>query len=183
MNYRPEIKFFKHQQEVLEQIKNQNRVGLFLDVGLGKTFVGAEKLHRLDKPLNLIICQKSLIPMWINHFETYYPEYEIHNGREEIPTKFGSGKHLLIINYDLVFRRDLEQFENYTLLLDESSQIQNPKTERTKVILNLKPENVILLSGTPVSGKYENLWSQAHLLGWKISEKLFLRQYVNWETI
>lgn len=178
-----ELKFFKHQQDVLKQIKNKNRVGLFLDMGLGKTFVGAEKLHQLNKSLNILICQKSLIPMWIKHFETYYPEYQIHNGREEIPTKFDTGKHLLIINYDLVFRRDLEQFEDYTLLLDESSQIQNPKTKRTKAILNLKPENIILLSGTPVSGKYENLWSQAHLLGWKISESLFLRQYVNWETI
>lgn len=153
-------------------------------MGLGKTFVGAEKLHQLNESLNIIVCQKSLIPMWVKHFESYYPEYQIHNGREEIPTDFGSGKHLLVINYDLLFRRDqFLDFENYTLLLDESSQIQNPKTKRTKYILKMKPSNVLLLSGTPVSGKYENLWSQAHLLGWKISENLFHRQYVNWKTI
>lgn len=28
-----EIKFFKHQQDVLEQIRDKNRVGLFLDMG------------------------------------------------------------------------------------------------------------------------------------------------------
>jgi SNF2 family DNA or RNA helicase len=36
-----------------------------------------------------------------------------------------------------------------------------------------------LLSGTPTSGKYEKLWSQLHLLGWKISKDLFWKQYVD----
>lgn len=31
----------------------------------------------------------------------------------------------------------------------------------------MKPESVILLSGTPTAGKYEKLWSQVQLLGWK----------------
>lgn len=38
---------------------------------------------------------------------------------------------------------------------------------------------MILLSGTPCSGKYENLWTQIHLLGWGISEDLYNKQYVN----
>ena len=47
----------------------------------------------------------------------------------------------------------------------------------------MNPSAVVLLSGTPTSGKYENLWVQAHLLGWNISEDLYNRQYVNWKTI
>ena len=49
--------------------------------------------------------------------------------------------------------------------------------------MQLKPNNVILLSGTPCSGKYENLWTQIHLLGWNISEDLYNKQYVNWTTV
>jgi SNF2 family DNA or RNA helicase len=89
-----------------------------------------------------------------------------------------------VINYDLIFRR--EQFlklENFTLILDESSLIQNEKAKRTKFILKMNPLNVILLSGTPTGGKYENLWSQCHLLGWEITQRVFNRQYVNWKTI
>ena len=37
------MKLFKHQQEALEQTKDLNRVAYYLDMGLGKTFVGAEK--------------------------------------------------------------------------------------------------------------------------------------------
>lgn len=68
-------------------------------------------------------------------------------------------------------------------MLDESSLIQNRKAKQTKFIMKLQAANVILLSGTPTSGKYENLWTQAHLLGWDISESLYQRQYVNWNTI
>lgn len=68
-------------------------------------------------------------------------------------------------------------------MLDESSLIQNPKAKQTKFILKMNLTHVILLSGTPVGGKYENLWSQMHLLGWDISEDLYKKQYVNWTTI
>jgi len=84
----------------------------------------------------------------------------------------------------LIFRR--KQFltlTGFTLLLDESSLIQNEKTKRTKFILKMTPANVILLSGTPTAGKYENLWSQLHLLGWDISQRAYNTQYVNWRKI
>lgn len=89
-----------------------------------------------------------------------------------------------IINYELVFRREeLASLRDFTLLLDESSMIQNDKAKRTKAILKLKASNVILLSGTPVGGKYENLYSQLKLLGWKITKKQFWNNYINFEMV
>ena len=88
-----------------------------------------------------------------------------------------------IINYDLVWRRpELSNLTDFTLILDESSLIQNDTSKRSKFILKkLNPTNIILLSGTPVSGKYEKLISQIHLLGWNISKELFLKQYCLYE--
>ena len=63
-------------------------------------------------------------------------------------------------------------------MLDESSCIKNEKSKRSKFILKLKPKNVILLSGTPCSGKYEELYSQCKLLGWNISKKAFWNTYI-----
>ena len=69
-------------------------------------------------------------------------------------------------------------------MLDESSLIQNTAAKQTKQgVMKLQPQFVVLLSGTPTAGKYENLWSQIHLLGWKISEDVYNRQYVNWTKI
>lgn len=90
---------------------------------------------------------------------------------------------VLIINYDLIWRRpELANLKGFTLMLDESSLIQNDTSKRSKFILRkLNPTNIILLSGTPVSGKYEKLISQIHLLGWNISKELFLKQYCLYE--
>jgi SNF2 family DNA or RNA helicase len=89
-----------------------------------------------------------------------------------------------VINYDLIWRRkELLKLQNFTLMLDESSLIQNETSKRSRFILKLKPRNVILLSGTPTGGKYEKLWSQMHLLGWDISKKLYWNQYVNVEYL
>ena len=89
-----------------------------------------------------------------------------------------------VINYELAFRRpELLNLEHFTLMLDESSMITNPTAKRTKFIHKLKPDNSILLSGTPTGGKYEKLWSQLKLLGWNISKDLFYRQYVITEWI
>lgn len=186
----PKIKLFKHQEDILEETKDMNKVAYYLDMGLGKTFVGSEKLHQLNKRANLLICQKSLIPMWINHFKNYY-KYQVFDGTKstQLNQVLNSYEKLrpfiLIINYDLVFRRDIKSVfrHDFTLMLDESSMIQNEKTKRTKYILKMHPDNIILLSGTPTSGKYERLWSQAHLLGWNITKSKYNKIYVNWDTM
>lgn len=41
-------------------------------MGLGKTFTGAEHLIQLRAKVNLVICQKSKIPDWVEHFATHY---------------------------------------------------------------------------------------------------------------
>ena len=89
-----------------------------------------------------------------------------------------------VINYELTFRRKiLKSLTGFTLMLDESSLIQNETAKRSKFILGLNPANVVLLSGTPTGGKYEKLWSQCRLLGWNISKDLFWKQYVETEWV
>ena len=163
-------------------------------MGLGKTFVGSEKMKELDAKVNLVVCQKSKLEDWFNHFKEYYADYVIYDLTVKGSTidflewnKFEDNKPLIVgvINYDLVFRRpELMNLRDFTLMLDESSLIQNESSKRSKFIIHkLNPKNVILLSGTPTSGKYEKLWSQLHLLGWNISKKLYWKQYIITETI
>ena len=184
------INFFAHQIQALELTKNCNKVAYFHDMGLGKTFTGAEKMVRLGAKMNLLICQKSKIQDWINHFKEHYPEIVVWNltNKKEFDNfelfSIEGYIHVAIINYELAWRRkELLDLHNFTLMLDESSLIQNRKAKQTKFILKLQPSNVILLSGTPTAGKYENLWTQAHLLGWNISERLFQNQYVNYKKM
>ena len=138
----------------------------------------------------LVVCQKSKVQDWVDHFKSHYDKQVFDL---TVPKDFDTFHGLSmgerftcigVINYDLIWRRkQLLQLKNFTLILDESSLIQNQKSNRCKFILKMKPDNVILLSGTPTGGKYENLWSQIHLLGWDISNKLYDTQYVNWKKI
>ncbi|MDU6163509.1 MAG: SNF2-related protein, partial [Staphylococcus epidermidis] len=173
------IQLFPHQERALEQTEQFNNVAYYLDMGLGKTFVGSEKLWELNSPYNLVICQKSKLEDWYQHFKEYYSDdYKvILFDREKL--EYIEENSILIINYEkAIVRPELKKIRNFTLLLDESQYIKNPKSQRTKLIMNeLKPSNVILLSGTPIDGKYEELLTQINLLGWKIKEKMFLSHY------
>ena len=153
-------------------------------MGLGKTFVGSEKMMSFNNDTNILICQKSKIEDWKNHFETHYNDIKVFDIRKNKKTlgefQNYNSKKLAIINYELAFRKNsLLEFSDFTLMLDESSMIQNETAKRTKFILKMKPKNVILLSGTPTSGKYEKLYSQLKLLGWNISKTLYWKQYIN----
>ena len=189
------MKLFDFQQAVLDQTDGLNRVAYYLDMGLGKTFVGAEKSVSFDEPVILIVCQKSKVQDWIDHFkinylwvddvldltnkkmmESFIGMVKATNGCTLCPPKY---KCVAVINYELAFRRpDLLKLKNFTLMLDESSLICNEHAKRSKFILKMKPQNVILLSGTPTSGKYEKLWSQCILLGWDINKQIFWNSYM-----
>lgn len=185
------ITLYPHQQQALDQTKDKNRVAYYHDMGLGKTFTGAEKMVQLGAKVNLVVCQKSKIEDWIEHFETNV------NGHGHIFSIFdltdsdalfdfmGYDKEKIgVINYDLVWRRkELLTLCDFTLMLDESSLIQNETAKRSKFILKMKPANVILLSGTPTGGKYEKLWSQMRLLGWNISKRTYWNQYIEVEYL
>lgn len=170
------VKLLPHQKEALDLTRDFNKTAYYYDMGLGKTFIGSEKLKELNANHNLIICQKSKIKDWYEHCKIYYSQYNtiIYSKSRPIPNN-----SIVIINYDLVWRRpELLKLDNFTLMLDESSCIKNEKSNRSKFILKMKPTNVILLSGTPCSGKYEELYSQCQLLGWNISKKAFWDTYI-----
>lgn len=186
------INLFPHQQKALDLTATHNRCAYYLDMGLGKTFVGSEKLMGLETRINLVVCQCSKVQDWVEHFQEHYTRncvVDLTNPKNfkwfmeqvqcEVPTLL-----IGVINYELTFRRKvLKTLAGFTLMLDESSLIQNETAKRSKFILGLNPANVVLLSGTPTGGKYEKLWSQCRLLGWNISKDLFWKQYVETEWV
>lgn len=193
------MNLYPHQIKALELTEGFDNCAYYLDMGLGKTFIGSEKLIKYGNKVNLVVCQKSKINDWMEHFAQYH-KYEVCKVFDLTSKKcfenflyfieyYSKHKYdgfplIGVINYDLIYRRkELLKLSDFTLMLDESSCIKNKSAKRTKFVLKMKPSHVILLSGTPSSGKYENMWTQAHLLGWNISEKLFNSHYINFKRI
>ena len=206
-----QVELMQHQKQCLDALKDRKRCAIYHDMGLGKTFTGGEKLTQVGNAINLIICQKSKIEDWIEHFHLYYSEFpyctELFNlTKKKDMNRFiktadewhdtdwitddltgepysvdnpDPCQYIGVINYELAFRRpDLLKLQRFTLMLDESSLISNENAKRSRFILKMKPDAVILLSGTPTAGKYEKLWSQCCLLGWSISKEVFWNSYV-----
>ena len=150
-------------------------------IGLGKTYVSSEKANSYPLKI-LIVCQKSKINDWCEHFKSLY-DYDVYDlTKPKLINDFivRCDKCVAVINYDLIWRRkELLKLKDFTLVLDESSLINNEVTKRAKFILKMIPTNTILLSGSLCGGKYERLFSQIRLLGWNISKKMYYSQYVD----
>lgn len=139
----------------------------------------------------MVICQKSKVDDWTAHFISIVQGFEVLDLTDETGYKIfiaGGSRAALrvvgVINYDLLIRRpELSQIKYDTIMLDESSMIKNDTAKRTRTILKYKTDNVILLSGTPTGGKYEELYSQLKLLGWKISKTDYWKEYIKTRKI
>lgn len=197
------MKLYPHQIEALNLVKDKNRCAIYYDMGLGKTYIGSEKMKELGAMINLVICQKSKVDDWVNHFKQNYNTGVVYdltipmeldeflNVNEKGPAayrgyriKSAITRFVGVINYDLAWRRpELLKLRDFTLMLDESSLITNRTAKRSSFILKMIPSNVILLSGTPTAGKYEKLWSQLQLLGWNITEDTYFKSYVDYEWV
>lgn len=189
MKKKEAIRLMDHQQSALESTEGLTRCAYYHAMGLGKTYTGAEKMFQEGYANNIVICQKSKVEDWIDHFQKHYdmPVYDLSKPKQldnYITTAKLSNQRIVgVVSYDTTWRRPaLLEIDNTCLLLDESSMIANEKSNRSKCILKMgkKAKGVILLSGTPINGGYERLWSQCQLLGWEIKKSAFWNEYIEY---
>ena len=172
------VTLMPHQVTVLETLKNYNRCLLAMDMGTGKTHTSSEKLRSLDFKHALVVCQKSLVSMWVKHLTDNYPEWTVIDYTKP-KAKIPDSKCVIVLNYDIVFRRpELMALKNLSVILDECTIVSNPSARRTKAVFRLDIQNIIMLSGTISKGRYENLWTTLRLLGWNISKRDFYSRYI-----
>ena len=178
------IKLHPHQERAIKQANNRERVAYYLDMGLGKTFVASEQAKLYENDVILVICQNSKVSDWSEHFEKFYSNKVFSITSTKVLKSYVDyhGKKVGVINYEKTYRdnyKRLLELTDFTLIIDESSVLGNSKTNISKFVQKLKFKNLVLLSGTPTSGKYEKLWTQLNLLGWDIKETRFYNQFLN----
>lgn len=153
-------------------------------MGLGKTFTGSVKATSFEDPI-LIVCPKSLVPQWLQHFEDNHQEwtrYDLTKKKQlEQFISDGNNRRVGVINYESCWRRpELQKVKGVTLMLDESQAIANNTSKQTKGIMKLDHKNVILLSGTPASNaRYDKLYTQLKLLGLQMNKRSYEDRYCN----
>jgi len=170
------MELYRHQKEALEFIRPFKKCLLAHEMGSGKTWTSTEAIKSYgDIDYIIVVAPKSLIPQWVKHFRDNY-DYNI---VDYTKPKAKLQKGVILINYDLIWRRpEILSLNNYLMICDEATALSNWSAKRTKAIMRMHPENLILLSGSISKGKIFNLHTIVNLLGYKITKKSFWDRYV-----
>lgn len=137
------------------------------DMGLGKTIQGigvAELLSRvagIEKVL--VICPTSLKAQWRSEIQRFCDRdcQLVMGSAEERYLQYDNECFFTICNYEQVIR-DLEPIElvNWDLIiLDEGQRIKNWEAKTSRVVKSLKSRFALVLSGTPLENRLDELYS------------------------
>lgn len=169
-----------YQQYCIDRIINDKAIGLFLDMGLGKTAITLSAIKKLKyeywrSAKVLVIAPKKVAE------STWSKEAAKWEGLSSLRFSFvlGSAEKRLkalktpadiyMINRENVmwlvdYYRNAWPFD--TVIIDESSSFKNHQAKRFKALKAVRShiDRIVLLTGTPTSRGLMDLWAQVYLL-------------------
>ena len=168
---------FAYQLEAVSAVKDLEYAAIFHEQGLGKTKVAIDLIvYWLSNRLldtTLIVVKKGLLDNWQMELASHsqlVPRV-LTNNRTGNFYVFNSPARVMLAHYEAV-RSEKERMHlflatrNVGVILDESTKIKNPETALTKTFLSLAPlfTRRVIMSGTPVSNRPYDIWSQIRFL-------------------
>jgi ERCC4-related helicase len=137
------------------------------DMGLGKTIQGvgvAEFLaHEADIKKVLIVCPASLKSQWRNEIHRFgNREVQLVSGpASRRASQYANPCFFTVCNYEQVLRDilDIETVKWDLIILDEGQRIKNWASKTSAVIKGLKSRFALVLSGTPMENRLDELYS------------------------
>lgn len=170
-----------HEYEAIKRIKS-NR-GMLLDAapGTGKTYMSLSLTRGMSVDRVLILCPlATLQSVWVSSlkgekclFKKEINPYIIVNDNVRDFDNNAPKPIYILANYEkleIVMKRrnELGLNEDSCIIVDESHNFGDPKSNRTIALMNLvktvNPKNILLLSGTPVKAKAREVMSIRALL-------------------
>ncbi len=145
----------------------RGRTVLADDMGLGKTIqaIGAAELLAQRRGISraLVICPASVKHQWLAEIARFsnLTAAVIDGLPEKRKTLYASPAFFKIVNYELVLR-DLDYVAGMApdlIILDEAQRIRNWETATAKTIKLLRSRYALVLTGTPLENKLEELYS------------------------
>jgi SNF2 family DNA or RNA helicase len=145
------------------------RVLIADEMGLGKTIQAIATIHGTDAYPALVVVPASLKLNWEREFSAWTPGKSV---TVVMGTKNGAGlpdADVTVINYDILtsWVDELRNRGFASLVCDESHYVKNAKAKRTAAVKSLADGigRVMLLTGTPVLNRPQELISQLEILG------------------
>lgn len=162
------VKLFPYQKEGILFCAAAGRSILADDMGLGKTIQAISMAQLMHENFNvekvLIICPTSLKYQWLSEIEKFTTA-----SAKVIEGNYLDRRHLYketghlykIASYHMAIN-DLELINNYQpdlIILDEAQRIKNWQTKISQTIKKLRSKYALVLTGTPLENKLQELYS------------------------
>ena len=176
------MKFTPHEYQrfCIDQIVEKHRVGLFLDMGLGKTVISLTavrilRYERFEANKVLVIAPKKVAEgTWTmealkwDHLQDLVVVPVLGSEKQRIAA-LGINADVYVINREnVVWLRDLYRnaWPFDMVIVDEASSFKNHQARRFKALASVSSHirRMVLLTGTPSPNGMLDLWSQIYLL-------------------
>lgn len=180
---------YAHQRAGLAFLQHLEGGALLWEMGLGKSKTAidyAEWLYQgyIDQVLNpavraaapgipslpglkvLIICPNTVKRNWAAEIEKHagHTDYVVTEGSlKNRVRQYGSARYTIVNCEQLSLATSADALKERTwdlIVVDESTRFKTPSAARTKVLHKLKARRRVILTGTPITGKPEDAWSQ-----------------------
>jgi len=180
---------YPYQREGLDSFLRTGRLLLADDMGLGKTVQAIAVVNTLwDLGLakrGLLLVPAALKTQWLREWQNFsdVPAHVVDGSPEARRELYRTTrKGFLIANYELVLR-DLDEMRGFApdlMVLDEAQRIKNWATKTATLVKQLRPRYRLVLTGTPMENRLEEL---ASIMDWVDSRALEPKwRLVPWHT-
>lgn len=183
------MKLRQYQEEDLAIYKQREAIGNFSEPRTGKTPPVCRLIQDLTDSKVLIVCNKSLIPVWQEELKVWGKVNAKIFSKNALLTK--EHTNVIIVNYETLRIKSnaelLLKWKPYLIVLDEAHRIKNRKTMTYEAVAKFKKTpKKIALTGTPATNKPEEVWTILHWLFpqvytsyWKFIETYF-NSHIEW---
>lgn len=161
------VPLLPYQLDGIAFVAGKGRAVIADEMGLGKTIqaIGTAELlaHESNIKKVLIVCPASLKSQWVIEIDRFCDRVSqiVAGSASDRRKQYSNDTFFTICNYEQVLR-DLEYIEQVPwefIILDEGQRIKNWEAKTSQVIKSLRSRFALVLTGTPLENRLEELFS------------------------
>ncbi len=178
----PKLEAFPYQLDAVEAIRDLEYAAVFHEQGLGKTKIAIDVLlyWLRTKVIDtvMLVTKKGLIANWEREFAVHAyvrPRLLTLNAKANYYV-FNSPVRVILTHFEAIQKEEkrIEIFcrtRKLGIIIDESARLKNPDTGLTQSFIRLSAGFIrrIIMTGTPVANRPEDVWSQICFLDHGVS--------------
>ena len=173
----PKLNAFPYQVEAVEAIKEREYAAVFHEQGLGKTKIAVDVLlywlRTSAVDTVLLVTKKSLLPNWQRELSihTFITPRLLTLSARANHQVLNSPARVILAHFEAIQKEEerialFARTRTLGIIIDEAARLKNPDAALTQTFMRLSPSfnRRIIMTGTPVANRPEDIWSQVWFL-------------------